>query len=109
MECILEAHPVPDITWHCADQKIEDSKRTKMSRKAISKDTYVLILEIQNPTKDDGGNYRCNAVNMYGESNANIALNFQGILKNIRPLWYVKLYVIIAIHNLKTQNVQLLS
>ncbi|XP_039968284.1 muscle M-line assembly protein unc-89-like [Bactrocera tryoni] len=82
MECILEAHPVPDITWHCADQKIEDSKRTKMSRKAISKDIYVLTLEIQNPTKDDGGNYRCNAVNVYGESNANIALNFQGTNDN---------------------------
>ncbi|XP_023159078.1 muscle M-line assembly protein unc-89-like isoform X10 [Ceratitis capitata] len=79
MECILEAHPVPDVTWHCADKKIEDSKRAKMSRKSISKEMYVLTLEILNPTTDDGGNYRCNAVNMYGESNANIALNFQGV------------------------------
>lgn len=78
MECILEAHPVPDITWYCADKQITDSSRTKLSRKAISKDSYVLTLEIKNPTKEDGGNYRCNAFNMYGESNANIALNFQG-------------------------------
>lgn len=79
MECILEAHPVPDITWYCSDKQIIDNERTKMTRKAITKDSYVLTLEIQNPTKDDGGNYRCNAINMFGESNANIALNFQGI------------------------------
>lgn len=104
MECILEAHPVPDVTWHCADKKIEDSKRAKMSRKSISKEMYVLTLEILNPTTDDGGNYRCNAVNMYGESNANIALNFQGIFSNIHnsPKIYEDLhrrskYVFIAI------------
>lgn len=79
MECILEAHPVPDITWFHGDRKIADSDRLKMSRKATSKDSYVLKLEITNPTLEDGGNYRCNAFNSYGESNANIALNFQGI------------------------------
>lgn len=78
MECLLEAHPIPDITWYRSDDKLEMSSRIKMSRKAISKDSYVLSLEIKNPTKEDGGNYRCNAFNMYGESNANIALNFQG-------------------------------
>lgn len=49
-----------------------------MLRKATGKDTYLLTLEITNPTKADGGNYRCNAFNNFGESNANISLNFQG-------------------------------
>ncbi len=79
MECILEANPVPDINWFQGDKLIADSQRIKMSRKATSKDSYVLTLEITNPTQEDGGNYRCNAFNSYGESNANIALNFQGI------------------------------
>lgn len=79
MECILEANPVPDISWFQGDKLIADSPRIKMSRKATSKDSYVLTLEITNPTQEDGGNYRCNAFNSYGESNANIALNFQGI------------------------------
>lgn len=78
MECILEAHPVPDITWYQGQKPIADSKRVKMSRKATGKDTYLLTLEISNPTKADGGNYRCNAFNNFGESNANISLNFQG-------------------------------
>lgn len=50
-----------------------------MSRKSTGKDTYLLTLEIANPTREDGGNYRCNAFNNYGESNANISLNFQGM------------------------------
>lgn len=79
MECILEAHPLADITWFHGETVIQDSDRVKMSRKATSKDNYVLTLEILNPTIDDGGSYRCNAFNSYGESNANIALNFQGI------------------------------
>lgn len=78
MECILEAHPVPDITWYQGNKAIADSKRVKMLRKATGKDTYLLTLEISNPTKADGGNYRCNAFNNFGESNANISLNFQG-------------------------------
>jgi hypothetical protein len=78
MECILEAHPVPDITWYQGQKTIADSQRVKMLRKATGKDTYLLTLEISNPTKADGGNYRCNAFNNFGESNANISLNFQG-------------------------------
>lgn len=70
---------MPDITWYQGEKSVVGSNRIKMSRKATSKDTYILTLEISNPTRDDGGNYRCNAFNMYGESNANIALNFQGI------------------------------
>lgn len=78
MECILEAYPMPDITWYHGDKEIQDGNKMKMSRKATGKDTYNLTLEILNPTREDGGNYRCNAFNVFGESNANIALNFQG-------------------------------
>lgn len=89
MECILEAHPVPDITWYQGQKAITDSRRVKMSRKATGKDTYLLTLEIMNPTKADGGNYRCNAFNNFGESNANISLNFQGksLSKARSPAW----------------------
>lgn len=84
MECILEAHPVPDVIWFQGEKSVVGSNRIKMSRKATSKDQYVLTLEISNPTREDGGNYRCNAFNEYGESNANIALNFQGICGKFR-------------------------
>lgn len=97
MECILEANPVPDISWFQGDKLIADSSRIKMSRKATSKDSYILTLEITNPTQEDGGNYRCNAFNSYGESNANIALNFQGIY-NMKP----RLVIFLLFLNLRT-------
>lgn len=78
MECLLEANPSPEVTWFQGNKVIADSSRVKMTRNAIGRDMYALALEIFNPTKEDGGNYRCNACNSYGESNANIALNFQG-------------------------------
>lgn len=81
MECLLEAHPDPDITWFQSEKSIADSPRVRMLRKTTSKDTYLLTLEIANPTREDGGHYRCNAFNEFGESNANIALNFQGRMR----------------------------
>lgn len=78
MECLLEANPNPEVTWFQGNKVIADSARVKMNRTVVGKDSYLLALEILNPTKEDGGNYRCNACNACGESNANIALNFQG-------------------------------
>ena len=64
MECILEAHPLPDILWFHADKNLKKSDRIKMVRKSTSKDVHVLSLEIREPTIEDGGAYRCNAVNL---------------------------------------------
>lgn len=78
MECELEACPVPEIIWFQGSKVILDSSRIRMTKKATGKDTYLLRLEINDPIPEDGGSYRCNACNIFGESNANIALNFQG-------------------------------
>jgi hypothetical protein len=79
MECILEANPGPEIRWFRGDTAIEETTpRYKMTRKKTARDQYTLTLTIRAPTQEDGGQYRCNAVNSYGESNANIALNFAG-------------------------------
>ena len=39
---------------------------------------YTLLLEISNPTVEDGGAYRVIAKNQHGESNANLNLNLAG-------------------------------
>lgn len=79
MECILEANPGPEIRWFRGETAIEETTpRYKMTRKKTARDQYTLTLTIRAPTQEDGGQYRCNAVNSYGESNANIALNFAG-------------------------------
>ena len=77
LECLLEANPFPEITWYHKTKVIQDSLRHKLNKLDVSKDTYLLTLEIKEPSSDDGGTYKCNAVNELGESNANIALNFQ--------------------------------
>ncbi|KAI7696086.1 Twitchin, partial [Sarcoptes scabiei] len=73
----LEADPYPEITWFHGTNTITDGGRHKITKKENGGNMYTLGLEITNPTLEDGGTYRCNAVNVKGESNANIALNFQ--------------------------------
>lgn len=77
LECVLEANPYPEITWYHGTKVISDDSRHKTTRTETGENMYALGLEIINPTLEDGGTYRCNAVNDKGESNANIALNFQ--------------------------------
>lgn len=77
LECLLESKPLPEITWYHGSVRITDSRRTA-HRKELSSDTFMVWLNIKDPTDSDGGMYRCHAVNDLGESNANIALNFLG-------------------------------
>lgn len=82
MECIVEANPRPEIHWFRTDTAIEETTpRYQMTAKKTARDQFTLTLTIRAPTQEDGGQYRCNAVNTYGESNANIALNFAGKFK----------------------------
>ncbi|XP_037070962.1 disorganized muscle protein 1-like [Pollicipes pollicipes] len=77
MACVMEANPMPVITWYHGTKVVTASSRLRIASKETSKDTYLLTLTVSSPTQEDGGNYRCNARNKIGESNANIALNFQ--------------------------------
>lgn len=87
LECILEANPYPEITWYLGTKVIKDDSRHKMTKQETGLNTYLLGLEISEPTLDDGGTYRCNAINEKGESNANIALNFQSN-DALRKVWF---------------------
>ena len=77
LECVLEARPLGTVTWFHGSRVVQEGARRRITRQELSKDTYLLCLQIDDPEAADGGNYRCNAVNDLGESNANIALNFQ--------------------------------
>ena len=77
MECQLEAHPMPEITWYRGDKRVEETTRIRHECKNIAKHKFLLTLTITNPSMNDGGLYRCNAFNPFGDSNANIDLNFE--------------------------------
>lgn len=57
---------------------IQEHGRISMYKRICEKDTYFVSVTIVNPTAEDGGQWRCNAFNPFGDSNANIALNFKG-------------------------------
>jgi len=77
MECHLEAHPLPEITWYRGEKRVEETTRIRHECKNLSKHKFLLTLTITNPSMADGGLYRCNAFNPFGDSNANIDLNFE--------------------------------
>ena len=58
-------------------QSIKENKRIRYECCVIKKNRYLLTLTIKNPSLADGGMYRCNAFNPFGDSNANIDLNFE--------------------------------
>uniref|UniRef100_A0A0M3IE81 Ig-like domain-containing protein n=1 Tax=Ascaris lumbricoides TaxID=6252 RepID=A0A0M3IE81_ASCLU len=78
MECHLEADPPPDIVWHHAGTPIPAGPRVTLTLTNLHDNLYKAILIIKEPNVGDGGAYKCTASNQFGESNANINLNFAG-------------------------------
>ncbi|RWS15516.1 twitchin-like isoform X8, partial [Dinothrombium tinctorium] len=90
LECILESNPFPEITWYHGSKVVNEDSRHKMSKRETGKDTYVLSLLLVDPAMEDSGQYRCNAINDFGESNANITLNFEGEDEDLSPEFVIK-------------------
>ena len=65
------------LKWLNLSQCIREDKRIRWECSVRGKNKYVLTLTIKNPSLADGGMYRCNAFNPFGDSNANIDLNFE--------------------------------
>ncbi|KAK6110371.1 Fibronectin type III domain family protein [Brugia pahangi] len=78
MECYLEADPPPDIVWNHAGTPIIAGPRVELTLSNLQTNLYKAILIIKEPNVGDGGAYKCTASNQFGESNANINLNFAG-------------------------------
>ncbi|KAJ8299697.1 hypothetical protein KUTeg_023757 [Tegillarca granosa] len=76
-ECKLTAEPKPTITWFQGTKVLKEDVRHKITHKQ-NKTEHELALEIVNVSQMDGGEYKVNAKNSLGESNATITLNFEG-------------------------------
>ncbi|UYV79452.1 unc-22 [Cordylochernes scorpioides] len=80
-ECKLEADPKPTIQWFHNGKPVKDSARQKYGL-AVQKDkSYLVTLDIQNLSSEDGGTYKALAKNSAGESTATINLNLEGAEK----------------------------
>lgn len=56
-----------------------------MYKKICERDTYIVSVVIAKPEASDGGQWRCNAFNPHGDSNANISLNFESEYLSFPP------------------------
>ncbi|KAK4328937.1 hypothetical protein Pmani_000687 [Petrolisthes manimaculis] len=77
MECMLEANPEPEVTWFKGTEMVQEQGRISIYKKICAKDQFIVSVIIIKPEASDGGQWRCNAFNPFGDSNANIALNFE--------------------------------
>lgn len=77
IECKLKADPKPDITWRCGDRIITDDGRFRTIH-TVDGESHLIGLEIGQVSLQDGGEYKVQAKNEYGESTATITLNLGG-------------------------------
>ena len=75
-ECKLAGSPKPDVTWFREDIKIQNDSRTTFKVTEEAKNTYAVILELNDVVETDAGLYKVKAKNKYGEVSASINLNF---------------------------------
>merc|ERR1712066_178491 len=74
----IKADPKPEIQWFKGTDKIQDS--AKFSQKFTTlKETneYEIALEIQDPSAEDGGDYKCLVKNDHGQLQAKLNLNIE--------------------------------
>ena len=57
LECILEANPLPEITWFRKDKVIKNDSRITSECKKGKKNRFMLTLRIKNPSLRDAGLY----------------------------------------------------
>jgi len=74
-ECKVNANPAPIVNWFREGSKIVEGGRYETFIN-VTGNLFVVALEITNVAMEDAGKYRVTCKNEFGESNANIGLNF---------------------------------
>lgn len=79
MEIHVKSKSAPDYTWfHGSNTVRQQAGHISFSMEKEGTEEYVIIMEIRNPAKEDGGMYKCAIRNAHGEINANLNLNIAG-------------------------------
>ncbi|GMR48821.1 hypothetical protein PMAYCL1PPCAC_19016, partial [Pristionchus mayeri] len=77
MECTVKSASVPTARWMKEGVPLSIGGIFHEAFTPLGDNTYLCQLEIRGPSESDAGQYRCNIKNDQGETNANLALNFQ--------------------------------
>ena len=75
-ECKLAGNPKPEVSWFREDVKIQNDERATFKVQEEGRNTYAVILELNDVVETDAGLYKVKAKNKYGEVSASINLNF---------------------------------
>ncbi|CAJ0587388.1 unnamed protein product, partial [Mesorhabditis spiculigera] len=76
MECRVKSSTTPTAKWSKDGSPISGSQFHEVFQE-LGDSTYLCQLEIHGPSTSDAGQYRCTLKNAEGETNANLALNFE--------------------------------
>ena len=87
----LTADPTPKVTWSSAGKTIKEGGRYKITTET-SGANHVLKLVIIDAQAEDGGEYKVNAKNDNGESNANLNLNFDQSKYQNMLVWHFQIF-----------------
>lgn len=77
-ECFIQSDPIPTVTWYHNGTAISLRGRFSASLDLQKSNTYKSVFKIEDVNMEDAGKYKVVAKNELGESNASIALNFDG-------------------------------
>lgn len=75
-ECKLAGNPKPEVSWFREDVKIQNDERATFKVQEAGRNTFAVILELNDVVETDAGLYKVKAKNKYGEVSASINLNF---------------------------------
>ena len=91
-ECKLAGNPQPEVTWFREDVKINNDSRATFKIQEEGRNTFAVILELNDVVETDAGLYKVKAKNKYGEVSASINLNFsrkyQFLFDFLTPICY---------------------
>ena len=74
----IKADPKPEIQWFKGMDKIQNSAKFNQVYTSLSQENeYEIALEIQDPSADDGGDYKCLVKNENGQLQAKLNLNIE--------------------------------
>ena len=87
-ECKLAGNPKPEVSWFREDVKIQNDERATFKVQEEGRNTFAVILELNDVVETDAGLYKVKAKNKYGEVSASINLNFSREYYLLSPFCY---------------------
>ncbi|GIY05460.1 ig-like domain-containing protein [Caerostris darwini] len=78
-ECVVAAHPKPDVVWYFENGVIKKSPKLSPQIKELGSGRYYIALKLRDPEDEDSGLYRLTVTNRKGDATGSIKANFKAV------------------------------